>query len=156
MGALCTIQISRSAPEEKSDLASYLARSLVKYLRPHPIRRRFYFIYFLSPTPPNTTSTSCPRHNSRGAKSSSFLARKSVSTKAVLEGHVPLYISEEIESFQVSAKLLNHLVFVGMLNHSIIERRPSIKRRENADQPRLVTIHRGGAGDASSSHEIQC
>ncbi|KAK4850477.1 hypothetical protein QYF36_007084 [Acer negundo] len=41
------------------------------------------------------------------------------------KGHVPMYVEEEMEHFVVSADLLNHLVFVGLLNHPLYSR-PSV------------------------------
>ncbi|KAE8661275.1 Auxin-responsive protein SAUR40 [Hibiscus syriacus] len=38
--------------------------------------------------------------------------------RSVLEGHVPVYVGEEMERFVVNAELLNHPVFVGLLNKS--------------------------------------
>ncbi|KAE8706385.1 Auxin-responsive protein SAUR41 [Hibiscus syriacus] len=40
---------------------------------------------------------------------------------SVPEGHVPVYVGEEMERFAVSAELLNHPVFVGLLNKSAQE-----------------------------------
>ncbi|KAJ1398806.1 Small auxin-up RNA [Sesbania bispinosa] len=40
---------------------------------------------------------------------------------AVPEGHVPVYVGEEMERFVVSAELLNHPVFVKLLNRSAQE-----------------------------------
>ncbi|KAF1897464.1 hypothetical protein Lal_00035169 [Lupinus albus] len=39
----------------------------------------------------------------------------------VPEGHVPVYVGEEMERFVVSAELLNHPVFVKLLNRSAQE-----------------------------------
>ncbi|KAL3508257.1 hypothetical protein ACH5RR_027658 [Cinchona calisaya] len=39
----------------------------------------------------------------------------------VPEGHVPVYVGEEMERFVVSAKLLNHPIFVTLLNKSAQE-----------------------------------
>ncbi|XP_019095094.1 PREDICTED: auxin-responsive protein SAUR41 [Camelina sativa] len=36
-------------------------------------------------------------------------------------GHVPVYVGEEMERFVVSAELMNHPVFVGLLNRSAQE-----------------------------------
>ncbi|KAK8490948.1 hypothetical protein V6N13_031782 [Hibiscus sabdariffa] len=41
--------------------------------------------------------------------------------RSVPEGHVPVYVGEEMERFVVSAELLNHPVFVGLLNKSAQE-----------------------------------
>ncbi|XP_039030096.1 auxin-responsive protein SAUR72-like [Hibiscus syriacus] len=40
---------------------------------------------------------------------------------SVPEGHVPVYVGEGMERFVVSAELLNHPVFVGLLNKSAQE-----------------------------------
>ncbi|KAI3408727.1 uncharacterized protein J3R85_020122 [Psidium guajava] len=40
---------------------------------------------------------------------------------AVPEGHVPVYVGEEMERFVVSAEMLNHPVFIGLLNRSAQE-----------------------------------
>ncbi|OIW08164.1 hypothetical protein TanjilG_06577 [Lupinus angustifolius] len=39
----------------------------------------------------------------------------------VPEGHIPVYVGEEMERFVVSAELLNHPVFVNLLNRSAQE-----------------------------------
>ncbi|CAA7056732.1 unnamed protein product [Microthlaspi erraticum] len=36
-------------------------------------------------------------------------------------GHVPVYVGEEMEKFVVSAELMNHPIFVGLLNRSAQE-----------------------------------
>ncbi|XP_061352381.1 auxin-responsive protein SAUR71-like [Gastrolobium bilobum] len=40
---------------------------------------------------------------------------------AVPKGHVPVYVGEEMERFVVNAELLNHPVFVKLLNRSAQE-----------------------------------
>ncbi|KAL3734057.1 hypothetical protein ACJRO7_023413 [Eucalyptus globulus] len=40
---------------------------------------------------------------------------------AVPEGHVPVYVGEEMERFVVIAEMLNHPVFIGLLNRSAQE-----------------------------------
>ncbi|KAL1221350.1 Auxin-responsive protein SAUR41 [Cardamine amara subsp. amara] len=40
---------------------------------------------------------------------------------SVPAGHVPVYVGEEMERFVVSAELLNHPIFVGLLNRSAQE-----------------------------------
>ncbi|KAE8654144.1 Auxin-responsive protein SAUR40 [Hibiscus syriacus] len=40
---------------------------------------------------------------------------------SIPEGHVPVYVGEEMERFVVNAELLNHPVFVGLLNKSAKE-----------------------------------
>lgn len=47
-----------------------------------------------------------------------FPARR---VNTVPAGHVPVYVGEEMERFVVSAELLNHPVFVGLLNRSAQE-----------------------------------
>lgn len=37
------------------------------------------------------------------------------------EGHVPVYVGAEMERFLVSAELLNHPIFIGLLNKSAQE-----------------------------------
>lgn len=37
------------------------------------------------------------------------------------EGHIPVYVGEEMERFAVSAELLNHPIFVRLLNKSAQE-----------------------------------
>ncbi|OAY30187.1 auxin-responsive protein SAUR72 [Manihot esculenta] len=40
---------------------------------------------------------------------------------SVPEGHVPVYVGDEMERFVVSAELLNHPIFIGLLNKSAQE-----------------------------------
>ncbi|OWM81062.1 auxin-responsive protein SAUR71-like [Punica granatum] len=57
----------------------------------------------------------------------SFRAALAASSKlrrhpnGVPAGHVPVYVGEEMERFVVNAELLNHPVFVGLLNKSAQE-----------------------------------
>ncbi|CAN8269408.1 unnamed protein product [Cochlearia groenlandica] len=46
---------------------------------------------------------------------------KKDTTPSVKGGHVPVYVGEEMERFVVNAELLNHPVFVGLLNRSAQE-----------------------------------
>ncbi|XP_022718107.1 auxin-responsive protein SAUR72-like [Durio zibethinus] len=46
---------------------------------------------------------------------------KKQARRSVPEGHVPVYVGEEMERFAVSAELLNHPVFIGLLNKSAQE-----------------------------------
>ncbi|XP_047950690.1 auxin-responsive protein SAUR71-like [Salvia hispanica] len=55
------------------------------------------------------------RSQSRRCNSSSL--RKG----GVPEGHLPVYVGEEMERFVVSAELLNHPIFVTLLNRSAQE-----------------------------------
>ncbi|XP_027061169.1 auxin-responsive protein SAUR71-like [Coffea eugenioides] len=66
-----------------------------------------------------TTTTS----NCSSSSSSSFTrARKQRRGGAgVPEGHLPVYVGEEMERFVVSAELLNHPLFVNLLNQSAQE-----------------------------------
>ncbi|KAK0595486.1 hypothetical protein LWI29_007158 [Acer saccharum] len=66
-------------------------------------------------------ATSRSHRSGRRAKLASFMARRSANSNAVPEGHVPVYVGEEMERFVVSAELLNHPVFVGLLNKSAQE-----------------------------------
>ncbi|KAK9181983.1 hypothetical protein WN944_025124 [Citrus x changshan-huyou] len=70
-------------------------------------------------------STQAARRRPRRAESfralKASLARRSPNSKPVPEGHVPVYVGDEMERFVVSAELLNHPVFVGLLNKSAQE-----------------------------------
>ncbi|XVE98985.1 hypothetical protein REPUB_Repub03eG0156900 [Reevesia pubescens] len=46
---------------------------------------------------------------------------KKQARRSVPEGHVPVYVGEEMERFVVNAELLNHPVFIGLLNKSAQE-----------------------------------
>lgn len=48
-------------------------------------------------------------------------ARRSANSKPVPEGHVPVYVGDEMERFVVSTELFNHPVFIGLLNKSAQE-----------------------------------
>ncbi|EOA31703.1 hypothetical protein CARUB_v10014909mg [Capsella rubella] len=52
---------------------------------------------------------------------SSVARRSKKQSSSVPEGHVPVYVGEEMERFVVSAELLNHPVFIGLLNRSAQE-----------------------------------
>ncbi|KAK7243858.1 hypothetical protein RIF29_38671 [Crotalaria pallida] len=43
------------------------------------------------------------------------------SSSVVPEGHVPIYVGDEMERFVVSFKLLNHPIFVNLLNQAAQE-----------------------------------
>ncbi|XP_024967544.1 auxin-responsive protein SAUR71-like isoform X1 [Cynara cardunculus var. scolymus] len=51
----------------------------------------------------------------------SFRLAKSRRSAAVPEGHLPVYVGEEMERFVVSADLLNHPIFINLLNKSAQE-----------------------------------
>ncbi|KAK3424696.1 auxin-responsive protein SAUR71 [Eucalyptus grandis] len=63
----------------------------------------------------------------RPRKAESFRVAAASATKmrrsgaAVPEGHVPVYVGEEMERFVVCAEMLNHPVFIGLLNRSAQE-----------------------------------
>ncbi|CAH8258650.1 unnamed protein product [Arabidopsis lyrata] len=72
-------------------------------------------------------SSSCNRnrsssiHHPTSASSSVFLVKRATVASSVPSGHVPVNVGEEMERFVVSAELLNHPVFVGLLNRSAQE-----------------------------------
>ncbi|CAL9241211.1 unnamed protein product [Arabidopsis halleri] len=72
-------------------------------------------------------SSSCNRnrsgdiHHPTAASSSIFLVKRATVASSVPSGHVPVNVGEEMERFVVSAELLNHPVFVGLLNRSAQE-----------------------------------
>ncbi|GFZ07340.1 SAUR-like auxin-responsive protein family [Actinidia rufa] len=49
------------------------------------------------------------------------IGRSRVRSVAVPDGHIPVYVGEEMERFVVSAELLNHPIFVKLLNKSAQE-----------------------------------
>ncbi|GJY28982.1 auxin-responsive protein SAUR71-like protein [Tanacetum coccineum] len=51
----------------------------------------------------------------------SFRKTKPHCTSGVPEGHLPVYVGEEMERFVVKADLLNHPVFISLLNKSAQE-----------------------------------
>ncbi|CAJ1958155.1 unnamed protein product [Sphenostylis stenocarpa] len=66
----------------------------------------------------SSTSRSCRR---RQRADSLRLAKIRRSSAVVPEGHVPIYVGDEMERFVVCAELLNHPVFVKLLNESAQE-----------------------------------
>ncbi|XP_030966439.1 auxin-responsive protein SAUR72-like [Quercus lobata] len=67
-----------------------------------------------------------PQQHPSSRRASSFRAklsrrRSSSSASVVPEGHVPVYVGDEMERFVISAELLNHPVFVNLLNKSAQE-----------------------------------
>ncbi|CAF2101871.1 hypothetical protein BRARA_E02822 [Brassica rapa] len=52
---------------------------------------------------------------------SSMARRLKKHTSSVPQGHVPVYVGEEMERFLVSAEVLNHPVFIGLLKRSAQE-----------------------------------
>ncbi|XP_062015890.1 auxin-responsive protein SAUR72-like [Rosa rugosa] len=74
----------------------------------------------------DSTAASGASSNSRPRRSESFRVlklrrRRSNPETGVPEGHVPVYVGDEMERFVVSAELLNHPVFVELLNKSAQE-----------------------------------
>ncbi|KAB5547973.1 hypothetical protein DKX38_011379 [Salix brachista] len=65
----------------------------------------------------STPSTATAHRGSGGSRS----AHRRVAGKTVLEGHVPVYVGDEMERFTVSAELLNHPVFIWLLNSFSLE-----------------------------------
>ncbi|KAL3637597.1 Auxin-responsive protein saur71 [Castilleja foliolosa] len=63
------------------------------------------------------------RRLSKVADSSQYCKLRSDSTRSgcVPGGHLPVYVGEEMERFVVSADLLNHPIFVTLLNKSAQE-----------------------------------
>ncbi|XP_047943745.1 auxin-responsive protein SAUR71-like [Salvia hispanica] len=55
------------------------------------------------------------------SQSKSESLRKRSSSGGVPEGHLPVYVGDEMERFVVSAELLNHPIFVMLLNKSAQE-----------------------------------
>ncbi|XWS10681.1 hypothetical protein CRYUN_Cryun38cG0018400 [Craigia yunnanensis] len=71
----------------------------------------------------DTTSTRNRTTVTRRAESFrvSVSSLKKSARRSVPEGHVPVYVGEEMERFVVNAELLNHPVFIGLLNKSAQE-----------------------------------
>ncbi|KAB1216923.1 Auxin-induced protein X15 [Morella rubra] len=57
----------------------------------------------------------------RGGSFRAKLRRSSSQSPVVPQGHVPVYVGDEMERFVVSAELLNHPIFVKLLNKSAQE-----------------------------------
>ncbi|KAF5781446.1 putative small auxin-up RNA [Helianthus annuus] len=53
--------------------------------------------------------------------SRSFRIPKSRRSSSVPEGHLPIYVGEEMQRFVVNADLLNHPIFINLLNKSAQE-----------------------------------
>ncbi|CAN8259571.1 unnamed protein product [Cochlearia groenlandica] len=62
-----------------------------------------------------------PNRRSESFLRSSLSRRSKKHTYSVPEGHVPVYVGDEMERFVVNAELLNHPVFIGLLNRSAQE-----------------------------------
>jgi len=71
----------------------------------------------LRPNSQSTPSTTNARRRSGGSRS----AHRRGADKPVPEGHVPVYVGDEMERFTVSAELLNRPVFIWLLNKSAQE-----------------------------------
>ncbi|KAE8731480.1 Auxin-responsive protein SAUR41 [Hibiscus syriacus] len=81
----------------------------------HLIRRLTRVADTSSQYRPLRSDTASMRHRIAVASLKKHLRR------SVPEGHVPVYVGEEMERFVVDAELLNHPVFVGLLNKSANE-----------------------------------
>ncbi|KAK4253507.1 hypothetical protein QN277_010171 [Acacia crassicarpa] len=66
-------------------------------------------------------SDSCNRGPRLSQSFRSVASSKRRQSCAVPEGHVPVYVGDEMERFVVSAELLNHPIFVKLLNKSAQE-----------------------------------
>ncbi|MED6124843.1 Auxin-responsive protein saur72 [Stylosanthes scabra] len=66
----------------------------------------------------DSVAAAARRHRRRCGDSIRHKIRRST---AVPEGHVPVYVGDEMERFAVSAELLNHPIFVKLLNESAQE-----------------------------------
>lgn len=64
---------------------------------------------------------SSTRSSNRPLHSNSFRSLKLRRSSGVPVGHLPVYVGEEMERFIVSAELLNHPVFIQLLNKSAQE-----------------------------------
>ncbi|KAE8646874.1 hypothetical protein Csa_020961 [Cucumis sativus] len=60
-------------------------------------------------------------HSFRAAAANKFRRSRSEGALPVPQGHVPVYVGDEMERFAVSAELLNHPVFVTLLDKSAQE-----------------------------------
>ncbi|XWS10329.1 hypothetical protein CRYUN_Cryun39dG0067000 [Craigia yunnanensis] len=71
----------------------------------------------------DTTSTRHRTIATRRAESfrAAVSSLKKPSRRSVPEGHVPVYVGEEMERFVVKVELLNHPAFIGLLNKSAQE-----------------------------------
>ncbi|CAI8584234.1 unnamed protein product [Vicia faba] len=65
------------------------------------------------------TDSSTTRRRRPSRRVESFRIRRS--STVVPEGHVPIYVGDEMERFVVSAELLNHPIFIKLLNESAQE-----------------------------------
>ncbi|XP_018828467.1 auxin-responsive protein SAUR71-like [Juglans regia] len=61
------------------------------------------------------------RQPRRGETFRAKLCQSSSKSQMVPQGHVPVYVGDELERFVVSAQLLNHPIFVKLLNKSAQE-----------------------------------
>ncbi|CAN4103809.1 unnamed protein product [Withania somnifera] len=75
----------------------------------------------LSRVADSSSNYSLLRSESRPRRLQSFRTGKIRSSAGVPEGHLPVYVGDEMERFIVSAELLNHPIFVELLNKSAQE-----------------------------------
>ncbi|KAI8007625.1 Auxin-responsive protein SAUR72 [Camellia lanceoleosa] len=66
------------------------------------------------------TRTPARAYQTESFRSGKF-RRSKLRSSTVPEGHLPVYVGEEMERFVVSAELLNHPIFVKLLNKSAQE-----------------------------------
>ncbi|CAK8534720.1 unnamed protein product [Lathyrus sativus] len=73
----------------------------------------------------STTTAAATRRRRPSRRGNSFrmevLSKIRRSSTVVPEGHVPIYVGDEMERFVVCAELLNHPIFVKLLNESAQE-----------------------------------
>ncbi|KAJ7948941.1 Auxin-responsive protein [Quillaja saponaria] len=68
------------------------------------------------------SQTRCARRGtSFRAAAAGKIKRSVVRSTPVPQGHVPIYVGDEMQKFVVSAELLNHPIFVKLLNKSAQE-----------------------------------
>ncbi|KAK8643642.1 hypothetical protein V6N13_012927 [Hibiscus sabdariffa] len=69
----------------------------------------------------SSSSRYCILRSDTTARHRTTCSLKKQARRSVPEGHVPIYVGEEMELFVVSAQLLNHPVFIALLNKSAQE-----------------------------------
>ncbi|KAE8713577.1 Auxin-responsive protein SAUR41 [Hibiscus syriacus] len=65
-----------------------------------------------------SSSNYCLLRSDTTARHRSTYSLRKQARRSVPEGHVPIYVGEEMELFVVNAQLLNHPVFTALLNKS--------------------------------------
>ncbi|KAL4335439.1 hypothetical protein GQ457_07G015920 [Hibiscus cannabinus] len=69
----------------------------------------------------SSSSRYCILRSDTTARHRTTSSLKKQARRSVPEGHVPIYVGEEMELFVVSAQWLNHPVFIALLNKSAQE-----------------------------------